>query len=266
MAQLGRSASADAPRGRLVAWAAFAGLAAAAAVYVRPSWLLFAPAFAIVFVVATGRRRGWARSIGMAAILVGATYAALVPWAYRNQRVTGHWVFTTLWVGPSLYDGFNQGATGDSDMSFFERDRLMDSMSEYHVDRTYRQRAWEYARTHPSRAASLTLAKIARYWKPWPSADLFAGVWPKLAVSLYFVPLVIAALAGWPIAWRTGWGWTLTWGPILYFAAIHAVFLGSLRYRLPAEYPLCVAAAVGLQRLWTRPAASISPSPPPGPG
>jgi hypothetical protein len=35
-------------------------------------------------------------------------------------------------------------------------------------------------------------------------------------------------------------------GPILFLGAVHAVFIGSVRYRLPAEYPLLTLAALGL--------------------
>ncbi|VAX41226.1 hypothetical protein MNBD_PLANCTO02-2179 [hydrothermal vent metagenome] len=39
----------------------------------------------------------------------------------------------------------------------------------------------------------------------------------------------------------------LTAGPLFYFAAIHTIFLGSMRYRHPAEYPLCILSAIGIQ-------------------
>lgn len=60
------------------------------------------------------------------------------------------------------------------------------------------------------------------------------------------MPVCGLATRGWWLTRQQPWAWLLPLGPILYFAAIHAVFVGSLRYRLPAEYPLCVLAAVGL--------------------
>jgi hypothetical protein len=86
---------------------------------------------------------------------------------------------------------------------------------------------------------------------PWPNAEQFSGMGLRLAVAAYFIPVVLAAVLGWILGPRNYWAWVLTLGPILYFSAIHAVFLGSLRYRLPAEYPLCIAAAVGLRQIWT---------------
>ena len=38
----------------------------------------------------------------------------------------------------------------------------------------------------------------------------------------------------------------LTVGPVVYFTVVHSVFVGSLRYRLPAEYPLLILSAAGL--------------------
>jgi 4-amino-4-deoxy-L-arabinose transferase-like glycosyltransferase len=250
MARLTRHAAAGSGLPRLLAWAATTGLSIALAVYVRPSWLLAAPCFAALFAAWMAKKQSISRGLVLAAVVVLVAYGALVPWAERNRRVTGHWVFTTLWLGPSLYDGFNPHATGDSDLKFVDDDRLAERMSEYDVDRHYRNEAWRFVREHPGRAAWLTLEKIKRYWMPWPNAKQFAGVLPKIAIAVYFIPLLLAAVGGWLAGPRNVWAWTLTLGPILYFSAIHALFLGSLRYRLPAEYPLCIASAVGLQLVW----------------
>jgi 4-amino-4-deoxy-L-arabinose transferase-like glycosyltransferase len=238
--------------GRLALWAALTGLAIGMAVYVRPSWLLAAACFAALFGGWLIRRRPLWQGVAVAAIVLAFTYGSLLPWAYRNSEVTGHWIWTTLWVGPSLYDGLNPQATGDSNMQFFEQNRLMDRMTEFDVDRYYRDKSWQFVRDHPQKALSLTADKIARFWMPWPNAGQFSGLGLRFAIAVYFVPVVLGAVLGWIFGPRNYWGWVLTLGPILYFSAIHAVFLGSLRYRLPAEYPLCIAAAVGFRQLWMR--------------
>jgi hypothetical protein len=185
-----------------------------------------------------------------AALVVLTAYGALLPWAYRNHRATGHWIFTTLWVGASLYDGFNPSATGDSNMKFVDEERLGERMSEYEVDQHYRTKAWEFVREHPGRALWLTIEKLKRYWMPWPNAKQFEGLLTKIAIAAYFIPVVLAAVFGWLTGPRNFWAWMLTLGPIVYFCAVHAIFLGSLRYRLPAEYPLCIASAIGLVQAW----------------
>jgi len=254
------STAQDESRGRVAIWAAVTGATIGLAVYVRPSWLLAAPCFAVIIVAWFSRRRPFWECLTIAAILVAFAYGSLLPWAYRNFAVTGHWVWTTLWVGASLYDGLNPQANGESNMEFFEQDRLMDRVSEYDVDRYYRQKAWDFVRDHPRHALRLTVDKVLRFWMPWPNAEQFSGLGLQIAVAAYFIPVVLFACLGWFCGPRNFWVWTLILGPILYFSAIHAVFLGSLRYRLPAEYPLCIAAAVGIRCLWKGIARAARPA------
>jgi len=251
MARLTRSAAAQTGISRLLLWAALTGLSIALAVYVRPSWLLAAPCLAAMFAVWLARKQSVSRGLFPAVVIVLVAYGALLPWAYRNYRISGHWIVTTLWIGASLYDGFNPNANGDSDLKFVDDDRLFERMSEYEVDQHYRTKAWDYVRSHPGHAAWLTAQKIKRFWMPWPNAKQFEGLLPKIAIAVYFIPALLAAVFGWVRGPRHFWAWVLTLGPILYFSAVHAVFLGSLRYRLPAEYPLCIASAVGLQQAWS---------------
>ncbi|NOX53300.1 MAG: hypothetical protein GXP27_02455 [Planctomycetes bacterium] len=228
-------------------WALATGAAVALATYARPSWLLAGPAFALGIVWAgRAQRTAWMT----AAMLLLGVFAALLPWIVRNWRVTGgRVVVTTLWLGPSLYDGLNPEATGESDMTFFDRDNLMSRMSEYEVNRYYTQKALEFAVKHPGRTLKLAAVKLGRFWKPWPNAEQFRQSL-RLAVLAFFVTLVVLAVVG---GWRcrhSPWTLLLTAGPIAYFSLLHMVFVGSLRYRLPAEYPLCVLAAVGFRAWW----------------
>jgi hypothetical protein len=169
-----------------------------------------------------------------------------LPWGLRNQAVTGHFTLTTFWVGPSLYDGLNPQATGDSDMRFFDEENLLARMSEYEMDREYRRRAWQFAAEHPGRTVELMAIKLWRYLSPWPNARQFQSLTIRLVASGSFLALLIPALAGtWQMRNRP-LVLAFTWGPLLYFAAIHLWFVGSIRYRLPAEYPLAVLSGAGM--------------------
>ncbi|WP_459554428.1 ArnT family glycosyltransferase [Lacunimicrobium album] len=179
---------------------------------------------------------------------------SMAPWVYRNYEVTNKFILTTLWMGPSLYDGFRPDATGDSDMRFFEEDNLMATMSEYEMDQEYKRRGWNYAFSHPAHAIELAFIKAYRYWKPWPNASQFGGLGPTLAVAVHATPLLLLAVLG---AW---WAFTsyefsreqklliavVTIAPITFFGLLHMLFVSSLRYRLPLEYPLMSLSAYAL--------------------
>jgi hypothetical protein len=185
-------------------------------------------------------------------LILATTYLLLLPWAARNHRVTGHWVFTTLWSGPSLYDGLNPKATGDSDMAFFDRDNLLATMSEYEVNQHYWDKGMDYAKAHPERAVELGFVKLWRFWKPWPSAEEAGGWATKLIFAVFSLVLFAGALVGAFVHRRDFVVLALTLGPVLFFSALHAVFVGSLRYRLPAEYPMAVLAAAGWLEMFRR--------------
>ncbi len=215
--------------------------------YVRPSWLLSAPLFGGAYVMLSPEKSR--ALVGAVCVIVGAV-SLLIPWGMRNERVTGHFVLTTLWMGPSLYDGLSPQATGESDMDFYDEDNLSgQGMSEYEVNRHYSQQAWAFARTNPGRTIELAAIKLWRYFKPWPNAKQFGGWKPALIIAVFTIPMSLLALRGWWVTRANFWAWGLTIGPLLYFAGLHMLFVSSLRYRLPAEYPLLVMTAVGWQSL-----------------
>jgi hypothetical protein len=249
--------------------AAFGGIVAGVACYVRPSWLLFAPAvcgFAIAREFWQGslpadhdkptsrvvRNPKLKRTLVESAVVLVALFVMLLPWAIRNTSATGHFVLTTLWVGPSLYDGLSETATGESDMTFFDQENLLGSMTEYEMDREYRRRAWAFAGANPGRAIQLGLIKFGRFWSPVPNAKQFQSWWQKLGMAALSLPTFGLAAYG---AWLSRGNLALlllTLGPVVYFSAIHSLFIGSVRYRLPAEYPLLVLTAVGGLAVWDR--------------
>jgi 4-amino-4-deoxy-L-arabinose transferase-like glycosyltransferase len=229
-----------------------AGLLIGVATMIRPTWLYVGLLIGAVVIVLGAGKGAWRRRGLQGAFLVGGIVVSLAPWTIRNFYVTGHLVPTTLWVGPSLYDGLNPAATGDSDMQFIEDDQLTQRLSEYEVDREYRRRAWDFAFHNPVRTAWLAMKKQQRYWSLVPNADQFRDWKLQVVVCLTGLPLLVfGGLGLWKSRHDKGL-LVLTTGPILLFAGLHLLFVGSLRYRLPAEYPFSILAAVGVRELLTR--------------
>ncbi len=250
-----------------------AGLVAGAATLVRPSWLLFTPLAAMTAVLLDNRRtdgggnRRW-RHLVIGVAMVAAMALVMAPWWRRSERLTGHFVPTTLQVGASLYDGLSEQATGASDMRpvaaferlYRERHPAEDDESaaeyEYRVDWHLRDAALGWLGTQPRAALRLAGIKFLRVWNLWPNEANFSA-WPvRLAVAVTYIPLLILGLVGAVRTFRRGWPYWLCWFPALYFTALHAVFVGSIRYRLPAMLGLIVLAA-GVATCWKEVTAAL---------
>lgn len=189
----------------------------------------------------------------MRALICGGCFVALLPWAWRNYEITGHWIFTSLWSGPSLYDGLHAGATGASDMAFVDNENVFSTMSEFDANAHYKQRAIDFAIAHPRRTVELALLKAGRYLSPSLNAAGFSGgVFSVFCVFWYFSLTVLIVSGALDLRHKLVCVGLLA-GPFLQFLLVHMVFVGSIRYRLPLEFPLSILAAhglVGLRQRW----------------
>jgi 4-amino-4-deoxy-L-arabinose transferase-like glycosyltransferase len=222
------------------------GAAHGAAILVRPSWALAVPLLlaACVVVVGQGHR---AKAFRKAMIITLGVVVIMTPWWIRNARVYGRFVPTALWVGASLYDGLNPRADGSSDMRFLEAPdiRMLDETAQ---DIELRSRAVNFALSHPGRALRLSLIKVGRFWSPWPNADTLRAPGVAIASALVTLPLFALIAVGTIRCRRDARALILLLGPLLYFCALHAVFVSSIRYRIPPEVSALGLAAVGLRR------------------
>lgn len=236
-----------------VAFALAAGLAAGAAVLIRPSWLLFIPFVAFWGILLPGTRRrhlviALAGLLGMAVVMC--------PWWGRNYQLTGRVVLTTLQVGPSLYDGWNPQADGSSRMDFMDRvireeshraaPGTTDIEIEQRIDRRLRNEALDWAKSHPDQAIRLAAVKALRFWNPLPNEPTLRNAPPAVAAAIAYLALLVLALVGTARTARLGWPYWILWLPAVYFTLLHCVFVSSLRYRQPAMLGLIVLAAAAL--------------------
>lgn len=189
------------------------------------------------------RRARLAFPPGLTMVLL--TLLCLLPWAVRNRVELGHWIWLDANSGFTLYDGYNPDATGASDQSFVHRIPELQALDEVGRDEHLKQEAIEYARSHPGQVMTLAGAKLARTWSPVPLSREYGRPALRLVAMAYSVPFDALVLVG------------LLWGrmprsvkvllitPAVYFSIIHALTVGSLRYRVPVE-PLLAVIAAGL--------------------
>ncbi len=258
---------------RLVPIGLLAGIITGAAILVRPSWLLFAPCtVGLAFLVFPQRFKqiALALSIGVGIVL------SMLPWWYRNYQLTDRWVPTTLQVGASLYDGWNPAADGGSDMTHgyqITRPLLQRYRAELEADLgkippedldrravdlelqsndCLLRESWNWGRENPVQLLQLAGTKVWRTWRPWPAAAEVQSFWMTLITVLAFVPVIVLSIVG---AWqwaRRDYVWAMGVWPAIYVTILHAVFVGSIRYRQPAIIPLLVLVAVVVgSYLWT---------------
>jgi 4-amino-4-deoxy-L-arabinose transferase-like glycosyltransferase len=218
-----------------------------AAILVKPSWALF-PLLILLSLILFSQKQSKIVLIRRAVLVLLGMVLIMSPWWVRNARIYGRFVPTVLWFGASLYDGLNAKATGASDMRFLEAPDFRD-LEEVEQDRVLRNRALEFAWQEPAYTLRLAAIKAARFWSPWPSADELRSVPLQIVSGVITMPLYVLIGLG---VWRCGarpWVVGFLLGPLVYFALIHMVFVGSMRYRIPALVPALGLAGVALSGL-----------------
>jgi 4-amino-4-deoxy-L-arabinose transferase-like glycosyltransferase len=212
-----------------------------AALMVRPSGLILA--LTIPALAAWVNREGAKAYVFKTAVAASMVFVTLGLWAYRNHRVLGQWVWTTTNEGITRYDGFNPRADGSSNQWFVrEMPRLAD-MDEVQRNDTLGQMASDYARENPEHAGRLLVQKVARTWSPVPLSKEYGSSARYVLVGLgYTTPFFLLILAGLYVRQLPARAKVFLVAPALYFTAVHAVSVGSLRYRVPVEPELAVVA------------------------
>jgi hypothetical protein len=194
---------------------------------------------------AGNRKEGkWPLPAGATMVLI--TVLCLLPWVLRNRMFLGHWIWLDTNSGFTLYDGYNPDATGASDQSYIDREPELQVLGEVNRSDYLTQKAWEYVCTHPARVCSLIGAKLARTWSPMPLSREYGRPGLRAIAMLYSIPFDLLVVVGliWGNLPRPAK--TLLLAPAVYFTIVHALTVGSLRYRVPAEPPMAIIAACAL--------------------
>ncbi len=218
------------------------------AVYTKESTLPIAVAMLAYLIVVRSRLT----FVPHAIVTIFCIVFALLPWAYRNKQVTGEWIFLTSRGGISLFDGVHPGASGASHLATIKTDPKVLALDEPAWNAHFKDAAWTYIKNDPVRIFRLALTKLARTWSPVLNAAEYDSNMIRVIFAGWYIPLY--GLIAWGI-YRSRHDRALLLGlliPTLCVCAMHALFVGSVRYRLVAMPTLAILAAMGLQAIIDR--------------
>lgn len=244
------------------------GLSAAACIYLRETGAALAIALAALILV---RDRFKPRTCLMVLTAAAVVFLLLLPWAWRNHRQLDSWVFLTTRGGITLYDGVHPQATGRSDLGDIKAmpavKDFVDRGDEVGWDAWFRQASWQSIRDDFAQIARLAGVKLKRTWNVVPNLEEGRSTALMAVSALWTLPVYALALLGVYHVLRRSvptrpagetpatmpaddrWRAAILILPAIVVAIMHAVLVGSVRYRLPAMPMLEVLAAAAIVQL-----------------
>ncbi len=237
-------------RNMFVAAAVFSVLA----ILTRPIFDPLAPILVLFFAVVIQR-------LSIAAALTKLMAYAMIycllmaPWWLHNYNAYGSFVRLNLGGGLALFaanDPLNKSGGLDTNLKAATAafNQINDPIAR---DRALRNAAFAYIKDNPKHFFMQALVRFQRFWYPWPHTEKYNSFGYIIISLCSFVPVLLMAIVFLILCGREHLR-RIT--PLLlfgtYLTAIHMIFPGSLRYRLPLEPFLIVLAAAGTIHLVSR--------------
>jgi 4-amino-4-deoxy-L-arabinose transferase-like glycosyltransferase len=228
-------------------WATAAGAFLGAATLMR-STNLFMPIAMLPFVWHFAKP-GLPHRIRMVAMVLAVAAAMLIPTTTRNYRLFGSVVPVRTGSGAALMEALGPWADGSPGMDRIRYPEFPAGAGEIQRDRLCRQAAFTWAAEHPRQVLALAWAKLGRTWSITISATDYSSRLYKAIAWLTVAPEFALALGGLGLLRGRRAVVALLLVPAIYFTLVHMVFVGSVRYRVPAMPFLFVLAGVALHRM-----------------
>jgi len=213
---------------------------------------------AALWVWQVGYIRRQPRAAAMRAALFFLGFSLIVlPWVLRNHARLGVWNVATnggynLWLGNNPGSRINNPSTQPTPDSL--QQRLLLAGDEAAQDVIFSQEAGRYIRREPAAFIQRTALKALYFWRldPSPVTSSYAGGRRivRMLGWLSFLPLLLLAAWGYRCARGEQRRQMNLWIIMaLIYTLFHALMIVKVRFRLPIDQLLIMAAAFGLVQL-----------------
>jgi 4-amino-4-deoxy-L-arabinose transferase-like glycosyltransferase len=194
------------------------------------------------------------RRLAAIGLLIAGAAIMLVPTVSRNYRLFRRFVPVCTHGGAGLLEALGPWADGGPGMDRIKYPTFPPGIDECERDRLCRVAAWGWAREHPADTLHLAWVKLRRTWSVTINAAEYASSLYALVAWTTVAPEFLLAAFGalGLLLQRRFWPLILLLLPAVYFTLVHMVFVGSVRYRLPAMPFLFVLAGLAVDLILQR--------------
>jgi 4-amino-4-deoxy-L-arabinose transferase-like glycosyltransferase len=203
-------------------------------------WLLFSP------------RKQLSRKLLPLCITLISFLVSMSPWVIRNYLHFREFVPLSTMGGYMLYISNNENATGGPRTRDMTLPPLGKDMNEVQRNKQLQRGAMQWIRQNPKRFLSLAAKKFARTWSPLPNWKSARRLHYQIAMFTSYCSVMLLAIVG---IWHSRNRWRTHWTPLIpvaYIAALHSIFMGSIRYRFPTMPALIIFTGYGMAILWNK--------------
>ncbi|MBI4720065.1 MAG: glycosyltransferase family 39 protein [Chitinivibrionia bacterium] len=205
------------------------------------------------------------------AVFIGVLGVTLLPWAYRNHRVFGTWVWFTTHGGITFYQSNNRAVVeipqyrgGVAPLYALPGYEGLEKLDEITKDEAAWRMGKQFLAENERLVPELVARKFARFWRFRSDAGM-SGIksgwwWNKesamgrlasgadagLVYAVFVMPLFLVGLFATVRRYKRLCMW---YGTIIVHVVLALVFFGSLRARLPLEPLMALWASAGLAAL-----------------
>jgi len=228
-------------------------------ILIKPNLDLLAPILIFVF-SAIVHRESLPIALKRSLVYVPVYLVLMAPWWAHNYAKYDAFVRLNLGDGPSVYSGNNElswsgggidrttteGALYPTDVDWARFAGIKDPIEKNAAMKT---RAMEVIAGDPVRFMELAGVKFLRYWRLYPFAPAYQGVYALISVFSFGPVLLLSLLFLIRDGRQNLARLTPVFFLIVYSTLIHMVFTASIRYRMPLEPFLIIVASWELMSL-----------------
>lgn len=192
--------------------------------------------------------------------LIAGLLVVVTPWLLRNQLVLGKMTLATnggynLWLGNHAASKIENPNSVPTPAELNDEIAAAPGNQELFADSLFTAKAGAFITRHPGLFVRRTLVKAAYFWRfdPSPVTASYVGLGGlvKLAGFLSFAPLLALAIYGYRKASMELRKVMALWTCYaVFYTLVHAVMIVKVRFRLPIDQFLVMAAAFGAVQLW----------------